>query len=105
MGLMGVVNGELRLKKYKPLFQLKDIKGETSEGTFPSDQGGWWGLSDMYWLGALVPQQDQFFAGLVDKRKLSRGQPLEVRTGVHNVRDVIDKESFTHEEMGEQGRG
>ena len=80
MGLMGVVNGELRLKKYKPLFQLKDIKGETSEGTFPSDQGGWWGLSDMYWLGALVPQQDQFFAGLVDKRKLSRGQPLEVRT-------------------------
>lgn len=80
MGLMGVVNGELRLKKYKPLYQLKDIKGETDEGTFPSDQGGWWGLSDKYWLGALVPQQDRDFAGLVDKRKLSRSGTLEIRT-------------------------
>ncbi|KCZ45507.1 membrane protein insertase YidC [Hyphomonas pacifica] len=79
VGLMGVVNNELRMKKYKPLFQLKDIKGETKEGTFPSDQGGWWGLSDKYWLGALVPEQDRFFAGMVDKRKLARGAGLEVR--------------------------
>ena len=80
VGLMGVVNDELRMKKYKPLFQMKEIKGETKEGTFPSDQGGWWGLSDKYWLGALVPEQDRFFAGMVDKRKLSRGAGLELRT-------------------------
>lgn len=78
-GLMGVVDGELRLKKFKPLMQMKKIKGETPEGTFPSDNGGWWGLSDVYWLGALVPQQDLSFHGLVDKRKIARDGPLEVR--------------------------
>ena len=79
-GLMGETDGSLRLKKYKPLYQMKKIKGEAADGRFPSDEGGWWGLSDKYWLGALVPQQDTFFAGLVDKRKLAAGGNLEVRT-------------------------
>ncbi|MEZ5945493.1 MAG: membrane protein insertase YidC [Hyphomonas sp.] len=80
MGLMGDTDGTLRLRKFKPLMQLKKIKGETADGTFPSDKGGWWGLSDKYWLGALVPQQDTFFAGLVDKRKIAAGGDLELRT-------------------------
>lgn len=79
-GLIGVVDGELRLKKFKPLFQLKDIKGETPDGTFPSRTGGWWGLSDVYFMGALVPQQDRAFAGMIDKRKITKGGPLEIRT-------------------------
>ena len=80
MGLMGDTDGTLRLKKYKPLMQLKKIKGEAADGTFPSDTGGWWGLSDKYWLGALVPQQETSFSGLVDKRKLAAGGDLELRT-------------------------
>ena len=42
MGLMGVVDGQLRMKKFKPLMELKDIKGESKEGNFPSMNGGWW---------------------------------------------------------------
>ena len=79
MGLMGVTNGELRLQKYKPLFNLKKAKGESDEGTFPSTEGGWWGLTDKYWMAALMPQQDGFFSAMVDKRKLTRGGPLEIR--------------------------
>jgi len=80
MGLMGVVDGKLRLKKYKPLLALKNIDGETDEGTFPSTQGGWWGLTDKYWLGALVPQQDRPFNGIVNKKSIATDGPLEVRT-------------------------
>ena len=80
MGLMGETDGNLRLKKFKPLIQLKKIKGEAADGTFPTDKGGWWGLSDKYWLGALIPQQDVHFAGLVDKRKIAAGGDLELRT-------------------------
>jgi len=80
MGLMGVTQGELRLKKYQPLYKMKKIKGETADGRFPSTEGGWWGLSDKYWLGALIPQQDTQFDGLIDKRKLATGKDLELRT-------------------------
>ncbi|HRX74784.1 MAG TPA: membrane protein insertase YidC [Hyphomonas sp.] len=80
MGLMGETDGTLRLKKYKGLYELKKIKGEAADGTFPSSKGGWWGLSDKYWLGALIPQQDMIFSGLVDKRKLAAGRDLELRT-------------------------
>ncbi|KCZ92100.1 membrane protein insertase YidC [Hyphomonas johnsonii] len=80
MGLMGVVENKLRLKKYKPLLELKKIDGETDEGTFPSDQGGWWGLTDKYWMGALVPQQDRPFIAVVNKKSIATGGPLEVRT-------------------------
>ncbi|MEH6409751.1 MAG: membrane protein insertase YidC [Hyphomonas sp.] len=80
MGLMGVVDGDLRMKKYKPLLALKNIDGETSEGTFPSTEGGWWGLTDKYWMGSLVPQQDRPFNGIVNKKSIAVGGPLEVRT-------------------------
>ena len=80
MGLMGETDGTLRLKKFKGLYKMDKIKGESADGTFPSNSGGWWGLSDKYWLGALVPQQDMFFAGMVDKRKLATGKDLELRT-------------------------
>ncbi|OZB12506.1 MAG: membrane protein insertase YidC, partial [Hyphomonas sp. 34-62-18] len=80
LGLMGVVEGDLRLQKYKPLFQAKKISGESKEGTFFSDEGGWWGLTDMYWMGALVPEQARPFTASVNRASLARGGPLEVRT-------------------------
>ena len=80
MGLMGQTDGSLRMKKFKGLYAMKSIKGESADGTFPAPNGGWWGLSDKYWLGALIPQQDMFFAGMIDKRKLATGKDLELRT-------------------------
>jgi len=80
MGLMGETDGTLRLKKFKQLYEMKDIKGETADGTFPSSTGGWWGISDKYFFGGLIPQQDVTFSGLVDKRKLATGKDLELRT-------------------------
>ncbi|MCA8899970.1 MAG: membrane protein insertase YidC [Hyphomonas sp.] len=80
-GLMGWTGGELRLRKFGPLMKLKKIKGETADGKFPSDVGGWWGLSDKYFLGALIPQQDLHFDGMVDKRKIAAGaNDLDLRT-------------------------
>lgn len=79
-GLMGVVNNDLRLSKYKPLTEAKKINGESKDGDFLSTTGGWWGLSDMYWMGALVPEQDRPFTASVNRASLARGGPLEVRT-------------------------
>ena len=80
LGLMGVADGELRLQKYKPLFQAKKISGESADGTFFSDEGGWWGLTDMYWMGALVPEQTRAFTASVNRTSLARNGPLEIRT-------------------------
>lgn len=80
MGLMGVTDGTLRLQKYKPMTESKKAKGESKEGNFPSAKGGWWGLSDKYWMAALVPKQDAAFTALVNRVSLARGGPLEVRT-------------------------
>lgn len=80
MGLMGVTQGTLRLQKYKPLMQSKEAKGESKEGNFVSTEGGWWGLSDKYWMSVLVPAQASPFTASVNKPSLARGGPLEVRT-------------------------
>ncbi|MFN3314665.1 MAG: membrane protein insertase YidC, partial [Hyphomonas sp.] len=79
-GLMGVVGDQLRLQKYKPLFEAKKISGESREGDFFSETGGWWGLTDMYWMSALVPEQARPFTASVNRTSLSRGGPLEIRT-------------------------
>ena len=80
MGLMGVTEGTLRLQKYKPLMASKKAKGEAADGNFPTTKGGWWGLTDMYWMSALVPDQATPFAASVNRASLARGGPLEVRT-------------------------
>ncbi|MFN3911737.1 membrane protein insertase YidC [Hyphomonas sp.] len=80
MGLMGVTDGTLRLQKYKPLVASKKAKGETADGNFPTTEGGWWGLTDMYWMSALVPDQAAPFTASVNRASLARGGPLEVRT-------------------------
>ena len=73
MGLMGIMEGNLVKKGYKKL--LKDEM--VSETT---DEGGWIGLTDKYWLGALVPNQDQTFSVSSTLINRSDGPLLEVRT-------------------------
>ena len=53
-GLVGVANNDLILKKYKKLGE-GDVVSETTT------EGGWIGLTDKYWLGALIPSQDETF--------------------------------------------
>ncbi|MAO54388.1 MAG: membrane protein insertase YidC [Rhodospirillaceae bacterium] len=49
-GLLGVNNGELKEVDYD---DLQETKQETSTGT-----GGWIGITDKYWLTALIPGKD-----------------------------------------------
>ncbi len=79
-GLMGVIDTNLHLQKYKPLTESKRISGENRDGTFTAASGGWWGLSDMYWMGALVPEAGKPFTASVNRTSLARGGPIELRT-------------------------
>jgi len=71
-GLVGVVDDNLKLRNYKNLSKGKGIKGrgesDDVEGTFESDNGGWLGFTDMYWMAALLPQQDRSFEARFDLR-------------------------------------
>ena len=55
-GAVGVFNSELSLKKYR---EWKKEHEETHSST-----GGWLGITDKYWLGALIPDQKEQIAGL-----------------------------------------
>ena len=50
-GPIGVLAGKLKEIKYKTLAGEGPVTGET--------KGGWFGITDKYWLAALVPQQDE----------------------------------------------
>jgi len=52
-GGIGAVGGETREKKYKKLADGAEVTGE---GT-----GGWAGITDKYWLAAVIPPQDAAF--------------------------------------------
>lgn len=77
-GLIGVIDGNLRLRKYKGLSEGKGIKGD--EAARISDQGGWIGFTDKYWMGALVPEQTREFRADFVRRARDTGQILEIKT-------------------------
>ncbi len=64
-GLIGVLDGKLKMRGYKGLAKGKGIKGAEDNGSLasPEGEGGWLGFTDMYWMAALVPQQDRTFTG------------------------------------------
>ncbi len=72
-GLLGALDGNLVKKGYKKL-----ENGETISET--SETGGWIGLTDKYWLGALIPDQTQTFSASVDRIARTQDSLLEVRT-------------------------
>ena len=79
MGALGILDGKLRKQKYKPLYKGKTLKGET-DGLIPTTKGGWFGLTDKYWMGALIPQQDTPFSGRINRTKALAGEGVEVHT-------------------------
>ena len=74
-GLIGVLNGELKLRKYKGLSEGKGIKTPTI-----SPISGWLGLTDKYWMGALIPSSGLEFEGRFTRIPRQTGQVLEVNT-------------------------
>ena len=91
-GLVGVIEGRLKLRNYKNLAKGKGIKGKgensAKPGTFSSTQGGWLGFTDMYWMAALVPQQDREFDARFDRRGegtifeiSAKGAPVTLQPG------------------------
>eukprot|EP01030_Chromulinospumella_sphaerica_P015540 gene15540-15351_t len=55
-GAVGWLNKELRLEKYKPWKKkAADGKGDQSWST----TGGWLGITDKYWLAAIIPDQTE----------------------------------------------
>jgi len=58
-GLIGVLDGKLKLRNYNNLAKGRGIKGADTDRTDLT--GGWLGFTDMYWMTALIPQQGASF--------------------------------------------
>ena len=71
-GLVASSGKELKTIKYK-----KMSKGETYESS--STKGGWIGLTSKYWLGAIIPEQDQPFNLSYETRNSAGVQELRAR--------------------------
>ncbi len=79
-GLVGAVGGELILEKYKQLAKGAMLSRAGTEG-------GWIGLTDKYWLTALVPDQSQPFT--LTYRTIQRGGGQVLQAGMDGVERVI----------------
>jgi len=73
LGIVGILNGKLEKLNFKKIKKGEDISAA-------SDEGGWIGLTDKYWLGALIPQQDQRFTAKSEFRVRVADAYTEVRT-------------------------
>ena len=73
LGLMGAMEGTLVKESYKKLEKNTSV-AETS------DEGGWIGFTDKYWLGALVPDQTQEFSAKFNRIPRAQDHIYEVQT-------------------------
>jgi len=69
-GLIGVIDRTLKLRSYKNLAKGEGIKGESE-----AQDGGWMGLTDKYWMAALVPDQSRSFDAAFRLRERA-GEPV-----------------------------
>ncbi len=53
-GPLGVFDGSLKEKSYSDLKE----SGQKGESIIPVDKGGWIGITDKYWMAALIPDQN-----------------------------------------------
>lgn len=56
-GPLGIINNQLEQNTYKYL--RENSKGERHIAWSQNSKGGWAGITDKYWLNAIVPQQDK----------------------------------------------
>jgi YidC/Oxa1 family membrane protein insertase len=84
-GLMGSFDSALTWRNYNNLFKGRGIK-KAEDGIRVAETGGWLGLTDMYWMAALVPQQGEGFRARVRNldshlEVLVQGAPVELAPG------------------------
>ena len=72
-GLMGSFDSALTWRNYSNLFKGRGLK-KAEDGIRVAETGGWLGLTDMYWMAALVPEQGEGFRA----RVRNSDQQLEV---------------------------
>lgn len=56
LGLIGVIDRNLKLRSYNNLSEDRGIRGDTT-----AESAGWIGFTDKYWMAALVPRQGEAF--------------------------------------------
>ena len=74
-GLIGVIDNDLKLRKYNKLEDGEGIKGNSS-----AERGGWIGLTDKYWMAALVPRQGEAFDAEFDLTGTDDNPVFQIRT-------------------------
>ncbi|MEM1151812.1 MAG: membrane protein insertase YidC, partial [Pseudomonadota bacterium] len=76
-GLIGVIDSDLKLRSYKNLSQGKEgVRGDNQ-----ADTGGWIGLTDKYWMAALIPRQGEAFTAEFELQELTGEAPVyQIRT-------------------------
>ncbi|GAB5454594.1 MAG: membrane protein insertase YidC [Henriciella sp.] len=84
-GLMGSFDSALTWRNYNNLFKGRGIK-KSEDGIRVAETGGWLGLTDMYWMAALIPQQGEGFRARVRNLEnhlevLVQGASLEIAPG------------------------
>ncbi|MEL7482409.1 MAG: membrane protein insertase YidC, partial [Pseudomonadota bacterium] len=85
-GLIGVFDTRFTMRNYKNLSQNKGIKDADGTGFRAAESGGWIGLTDMYWMAALVPEQGRSFRARTEQREnllelFVDGQDVQVEPG------------------------
>ena len=73
LGIVGILDGKLEKLNFKKIKKGEDVSASSGDG-------GWIGLTDKYWLGALIPQQDQAFTAKSEHRVRVADAYTEVRT-------------------------
>ncbi|MEL6858965.1 MAG: membrane protein insertase YidC [Pseudomonadota bacterium] len=63
-GLMGSFDSALTWRNYANLYKGRGLK-KAEDGIRVAETGGWLGLTDMYWMAALVPEQGEGFRARV----------------------------------------
>ena len=71
-GLVAATGNELKTIKYKKLEKGEELNKSSSNG-------GWIGLTSKYWLGAIIPEQDQPFDVSYRTLNVAGGQELRAR--------------------------
>lgn len=84
-GLMGSFDSSLTWRNYSNLMKGKGIK-KAEDGIRVAETGGWLGLTDMYWMAALVPEQGGGFRARVRNLEnhlevLVQGASMELAPG------------------------
>ncbi len=68
-GLIAAFDTNLTWRSYNNIFKGKYIKKADDNGVRDAEEGGWVGLTDMYWMAALIPEQGRSFRANLDRQE------------------------------------